>query len=266
MTTTEQQLRDITFNKLIELPAYKFKSKYQAEIKHLYRGFNNKTRNSHNRWKKFWFTLNSFYNKHWHPYALAITIISFAIASFDKPINSQISIVKVSSGLIFLLFCIIHMFWFAFWYIDIDSYFSLINRKIKRINKKVFGFKNNRQKALERRADEINLDYTWKGIALPSFVYALLMSLGYVRIFEDSLNDKIIWAANEIGFRDFDFIKNLTTQTIVEFVFSFAILLCSFIIILSLKKRRECLEDSLREVNHRLDKRSLPAKIFSWFS
>ena len=275
MTIIEQQLHNMTFNKLIKLPAYEFKSKYREEIKYMYKGFSNTTRNGYNRWQIFWLALKSFYNRYQNLCVLAIIIISLAIALFDKAITSQISIVRVFSFLVFVVSFVIHIAQFEVWCSYVQGYFSLINRKLKRINKKVSGFRNNRQRALDRRANEIikeiieedksNLDYTWKQSSLVNFVFALYISLAYVYIIGDSLNYQIISAANIIGFEDFDFIRNLTTQTIVFSLFPFEMLLSNFVIISSLKKRRECLEDSLTEVNKALIKRSLSAKARSLF-
>ena len=79
----------------------------------------------------------------------------------------------------------------------------------------------------------------------------------YVYIIGDSLNDNIIWAANFLGFGDFEAVKNLTTQTIVFSMFPFELALLGFVFTLGLEKRCEYLKDSLAKMRTQSNTNSL---------
>ena len=281
LTITEQKLRNLTFNKLIDNPAYRVEDIPKKDLIQLvYNCSNNSIVSHHKHWKIFHFAFKQFYKKYRNRYISLIIVLSFFIAFISKIIASKVIVITAFSMLIFCLFYPFHTIYFAERYLYIEGQTFFLVKKLEKINKKARGFKSNTLRNINRISDKIlqeiiedeisSLDRRrgQKGeIAFISFIFALFLSWGYAYIIGDSLNDWIVWIANNSGFKDFDSIKNLTTQTIVLSLFAIGGLFMAFAIESNIEKRRSILDESLIEIKERSSKSYNPLKnIHNWIS
>ena len=276
MKRRKQQLRNIALAKLIDIEVDKIKGKHQKEFKKYAPTLfdNSQINNARKYWRIFCFALKSFHNRYRHRCTLLIAIISLVIAALDRAITSpQASTIRIYLFLVSCCSFVIYIALFNIWYSDVQENFASIMKRLKKIESKINSLNINIWSNLNWVADKfireiiedeiLSLADKWKQIGFVSFLSALFISLMYVYLIGDSLNENIIWAANNMGFKDFDAIKNLTTQTIVFSMFPLEIALLGLILTLSLEKRREYLKDLLAKIRIYSNRRSLSTKIYS---
>ena len=279
MTISEQKLRNMTFSKLIDVPAYQVEGIHKEDLIRLVYDCSSSSIASYQKyWKILCFAFKQFYKRYRNRYTLLIIVLSFLIAIISKIIASKVTAITVFSMLVFYLFYPLHTFYFIGRYLYIDSQAFFHIRKLEKINKKAHVFKSNRSLSVDRKSDEILQEIIENemskldrkrgqkgGIAFISFLFALFLSWAYAYIIGDSLNNWILWIANNTGFEDFEPIKNLTTEIIVSSLFFVGGLFMAYKIETNIEKRRSSLNESLLEIKERSSRSFTPFKnIHNW--
>ena len=284
MTKSEQHLRHLVFDKLIDIPIYQLKNISTEEFKHfLSEYYDGLTKNNLTGRKTIGFASRTFYRKYRNLSTLSAIVILFFILIIIKLLFFQLTVIGIFLFLLLAFLFSVHVMNFAIWHLDIESQSNIVVSKLIEINKSIYGFRTNRPRHINKKANEIvreiieneisRLDYKrgQKGqIAFASFMFALFFSCMYVYIMGDSLNDEIIWIANFLGFGDFDLVKNLNTQEVALALFTFAGLFMSYRIESDLEKKRLTLKESLAKIEEQSSKRSnylknIYNRISSWF-
>lgn len=274
-----EQLRQIVFENLMRLPAYKLKDTQQRvyreyELADLNRLIKNKKlrksdveskeydvscksilrKQKYNQLKILLLSVKLFNNK--YKRLALIAIVSFALGWFVKANNLYLIVIDLICFFTFTSLFLICIVQFGLWYSYVESSFSLINRNFNNIEDYINSFKAIDERNLQTKAHMITenivsteisgLIYDLRRFDIFNILFAFFLSWLFVYIFGNTVIDEIKWIASKLNFGDFEVIKNLNIETFVFLILiPVGIPLSKYIIISGLKERNKRLQQSI---------------------
>lgn len=229
MNGSEKKLFNIVLKKLMNLPAYKLSNKYREILKEYQDANSNKKIEKYqrpNQLKILWFSFNSLSNT--DKIVGSIAIISFVCGFFIKASNPQLILLDIICVLVFILSFLIFCVRAYEYYFHINSTFSIINSRLKRIEECIADFRYFVEKDLRKKANLIiksiieedisSIDDAWKKNDIYHILFALLMYFIVIYMSGDILIEAIKWIANILGFENFKSIKELNLEALLIFL------------------------------------------------
>lgn len=279
MDRTKEQLRQIVFENLMRLPAYKLKDTQQKifreyELADLNRLIKNERLQKYNVENKKYDSVNKTitkYKKHnWlntfllslrlldNRYKLLalIAVVSYIFAFLVRVNNLHLILIGFGCFFIFIFSFLVSAIQFSLWYSYVNSTFSLINRNIDDVEDYINAFESINESSLQVKAHMITenivtteisgLSYDLRRFDIFNILFAFFLSWLFVYIFGNTFIEEIQWIANFFNFGNFEVIKNLNTETFVFLILiPVGIPLSKYIIVSGLKERHKRLQQSI---------------------